>query len=112
MSRVSAIYPSDKITIREVGLRDGLQLVKSWPDTKQKSKWLVSESNAGVKHFEIGSFLPKQKFPQFSDINELIEIIDGINKAIKFKKKQIEVENPYGDGKASKRIVNHIMSMI
>ena len=79
MSRVSAIYPSDKITIREVGLRDGLQLVKSWPDTKQKSKWLVSESNAGVKHFEIGSFLPKQKFPQFSDINELIEIIDGIN---------------------------------
>ncbi len=79
MIRASQIYPRNKITIREVGLRDGLQLVKSWPNTQQKSKWLTAESNAGIRHFEIGSFLPVQNFPQFFDIKKLIEIIDGLD---------------------------------
>ena len=79
MIRASQIYPRNKITIREVGLRDGLQLVKSWPNTQQKSKWLTAESNAGIRHFEIGSFLPVQNFPQFFDIKQLIEIIDGLD---------------------------------
>ena len=78
MSRVGKIYHEGKVTVREVGLRDGLQLVKSWPNTRQKSDWLMAESSAGIRHFELGSFLPLQKFPQFSDIKKLIEIIDGI----------------------------------
>ncbi|RWD08362.1 MAG: hydroxymethylglutaryl-CoA lyase, partial [Mesorhizobium sp.] len=33
MSRVAAAYPADRVSLREVGLRDGLQLVKTWPST-------------------------------------------------------------------------------
>ena len=81
MSGVSEIYPNDGVTIREVGLRDGLQLVKSWPDTQQKMEWIIAESKAGIQHYELGSFLPAKHFPQFSDVNDLIEIVNGLDGA-------------------------------
>ena len=31
MTGSSAVYPTGQVTLREVGLRDGLQLVKEWP---------------------------------------------------------------------------------
>ncbi len=55
MSGVSEIYPLDGVTIREVGLRDGLQLVKSWPDTQHKSQWVLVESKEGIQHYEHGA---------------------------------------------------------
>lgn len=72
MSRLSCAYPADRLTLREVGLRDGLQLVGTWPDTQAKRAWLLAEAAAGVRHFEIGSFLPASRFPQFADIEDLI----------------------------------------
>lgn len=78
MSRVDDIYPSDKITLREVGLRDGLQLVQNFPSTAAKRDWITREAAAGVRHFEVGSFLPATQFPQFADVRELIELIDGL----------------------------------
>ena len=47
---------------REVGLRDGLQLVKSCPSTSAKKRWVMEEYAAGVRHFEVGSFLPVRTF--------------------------------------------------
>lgn len=73
MNRLSHIYPLDRVTMREVGLRDGLQLVRAWPDIEAKRSWLAAEARAGVRHFEIGSFLPAARFPQFGDILEAIE---------------------------------------
>ena len=81
MSGVSEIYPIDGVTIREVGLRDGLQLIKSWPDTQQKTEWIIAESKAGIQHYELGSFLPAKHFPQFSHVNDLIEIVNGLDVA-------------------------------
>ena len=78
MNRVSEIYPPNRVTLREVGLRDGLQLVKAWPDTQQKINWLKAERNAGIKHYEIGSFLPAKHFPQFVDICDLMETVDEL----------------------------------
>ena len=72
MSRIAAMYPSDRVTLREVGLRDGLQLVKQPPSTQDKIDWLAAEVAAGVRHFEIGSFLPAARFPQFADIDDMI----------------------------------------
>lgn len=66
-------YPSDRVTLREVGLRDGLQIVKSWPSTEAKIDWLNREHAAGVRHFELGSFLPTTRFPQFADLPALID---------------------------------------
>ena len=72
MSRLSRIYPTDRVTLREVGLRDGLQLVKQFPSTAAKLDWLAREHAAGVRHFELGSFLPASRFPQFADLQELL----------------------------------------
>lgn len=72
MSTIADIYPSDRLTLREVGLRDGLQLVKRFPSTAAKIDWLTREAAAGVRHFEIGSFLPANRMPQFADLSEII----------------------------------------
>ena len=34
MTRVQELYPDNKIVLREVGQRDGLQLVKKFPSTE------------------------------------------------------------------------------
>lgn len=84
MSRIAAIYPSDRVSLREVGLRDGLQMVKQYPSTEAKIEWLRREHAAGVRHFELGSFLPAERFPQFADIGELLRAsdrLDGVHKA-------------------------------
>lgn len=73
MKRLSGIYPADRVTIREVGLRDGLQLVKKFPSTPVKTEWLDREHDAGIRHFELGSFLPTARFPQFADIQALLD---------------------------------------
>lgn len=72
MSIVGDVYPPDRLTLREVGLRDGLQLVKRFPSTGAKVNWLTREATAGVRHFEIGSFLPANRMPQFADVREMI----------------------------------------
>ncbi len=79
MSGVSEIYPINGVTIREVGLRDGLQLVKSWPDTQQKSERVIAESKAGIQRYKLGSFLPAKHFAQFADVNDLIEIVNRLD---------------------------------
>ena len=73
MTRTESIYPNDKVIVREVGLRDGLQLVKEWPDISAKKAWLDADHQAGARHFEIGSFLPAKGFPQFADIFDVIK---------------------------------------
>ena len=35
MTRYQDIYPADRVVLREVGLRDGLQLVKKFPSTAE-----------------------------------------------------------------------------
>lgn len=81
MNRLDRIYPPDRVTFREVGLRDGLQLVKSWPSTGAKKEWLTREHEAGVSHFEVGSFLPASRFPQFADLATLIDHVGTLNGA-------------------------------
>ncbi len=71
MTGTASIYPPDRLVLREVGLRDGLQLVRAWPDFGAKAQWLTQERAAGVRHFEIGSFLPQARFPQFADVEEV-----------------------------------------
>jgi hydroxymethylglutaryl-CoA lyase len=78
MSRAGSIYPAGRVTLREVGLRDGLQLVKTWPSTAWKRNWLKAEYDAGVRHFEVGSFLPAARFPQFADVLEVIAAVKAL----------------------------------
>jgi hydroxymethylglutaryl-CoA lyase len=78
MVDVTRLYPEDRITLREVGLRDGLQLVKTFPPTAAKIEWIRKEHAAGVRNFEVGSFLPAARMPQFADVRELIAVVDEL----------------------------------
>src|SRR3954447_18192663 len=78
MSNLHEIYPDDRIILREVGLRDGLQLVKTLPSTAAKRRWIQREYDAGVRHFEIGSFLSARTFPQFADVLEIVATIAAL----------------------------------
>jgi hydroxymethylglutaryl-CoA lyase len=78
MSRVDEVYPEGRVILREVGLRDGLQLVKSFPSTDAKQRWIRDEYAAGVRHFEVGSFLPAKTFPQFADVRDIIKTVAGL----------------------------------
>jgi len=81
MSQSEHIYPAGRVSLREVGLRDGLQMTKSFPSTTAKRKWIELEYAAGVRHFEVGSFLPVDKYPMFADVHEVINIIAGLSGA-------------------------------
>lgn len=76
--KVSELYPAGKLTLREVGLRDGLQLVKAWPSTPAKIEWLNREYAAGMRVFETGSFLPASRMPQFADVREIITAVSKL----------------------------------
>jgi hydroxymethylglutaryl-CoA lyase len=75
MTRIQDVYPDDKVSLREVGLRDGLQLVKTFPSTAAKQRWVRDEYAAGVRHFEVGSFLPARTFPQFADVRDIVRTV-------------------------------------
>jgi hydroxymethylglutaryl-CoA lyase len=78
MTSLQDVYPDNKIILREVGLRDGLQLVKTFPSTAAKQRWIREEYAAGVRHFEVGSFLPAKTFPQFADISDIIQTVGSL----------------------------------
>ena len=78
MTDVQKIYPPDRVVLREVGLRDGLQLVKTFPSTDAKRRWVRDEYAAGVRHFEVGSFLPAKTFPQFVDVRDVVATVGSL----------------------------------
>lgn len=57
----------ERAEIREVGLRDGLQLVKTILSTEQKLEWCRSAAQAGIAEIEVTSFVPPKVVPQFVD---------------------------------------------
>lgn len=79
---LGTIYPAQQLCLREVGLRDGLQLVKQFPTTVDKKAWIQQEHQAGVRYFEVGSFLPAHRFPQFADVRELIEFAKTLDHSV------------------------------
>jgi hydroxymethylglutaryl-CoA lyase len=78
MKNLESIYPDGRVSLREVGLRDGLQLVRTFPSTAAKQRWIRDEFAAGVRHFEVGSFLPATTFPQFADVGEIVATIASL----------------------------------
>ena len=74
-------YPADGVSLREVVLRDGLQLVKRVPSTEAKVDLIRREYAAGVRYFEVGSFLPANRIPQFADVRLLIDFVAGLEGA-------------------------------
>lgn len=64
--------PSNAVTVREVGLRDGLQSIAPIVPTADKIAWLHGLHAAGLREVEVGSFVPARLLPQLADTAEIV----------------------------------------
>jgi hydroxymethylglutaryl-CoA lyase len=60
------------VFVREVGPRDGLQLIRQIFPTAAKLEWITAEAAAGVPAMEVCSFVPAKIIPQFTDADEVV----------------------------------------
>jgi len=67
-----------EILISEVGLRDGLQSIRSVMPTAAKMAWIQAEAAAGVREVEVGSFVPAALLPQLADTDALVRFARSI----------------------------------
>ena len=63
---------SSAVTLREVGLRDGLQSIARVVPTERKLEWIRDAYAAGQREIEVGSFVPPSRLPQLADTGELV----------------------------------------
>lgn len=61
-----------KVTIIEVGPRDGLQNEKSFIPTEVKKQFISSLKKAGIKEMELTSFVSPKWVPQMGDAGEIV----------------------------------------
>ena len=62
---------AEYLEVREVGLRDGIQSIKTVVPTDMKIAWIKAERDAGVRDIEVCSFVPPKLLPQFADAEEV-----------------------------------------
>jgi hydroxymethylglutaryl-CoA lyase len=60
------------VIVREVGLRDGLQILARTLPTADKLQWLHGAYRAGLRELEVGSFVPPRLMPQLADTAEIV----------------------------------------
>jgi hydroxymethylglutaryl-CoA lyase len=60
------------VHVREVGLRDGLQILPRVLPTAHKLDWIRQAHAAGLREIEVGSFVPAKLMPQLADTAELV----------------------------------------
>ncbi len=63
----------ERVSIREVGLRDGLQSLATVMPTAVKQEWCDAEFAAGVKEIEVASLVPPRLLPQFADADLMVQ---------------------------------------
>lgn len=63
---------TERVIVREVGLRDGLQLVGDFLPTNTKIEWCRLQTATGFSEIEVTSFVPPSVIPQFADATEVL----------------------------------------
>jgi len=71
------VYPTEPITVVEVGPRDGLQYEPDFFPTARKIELINSLQAAGFRRIEIASFVHPKVIPQFSDT---MEVVNGVER--------------------------------
>ncbi|GAA4342952.1 hydroxymethylglutaryl-CoA lyase [Pigmentiphaga soli] len=59
------------VVLREVGLRDGLQIHPQFMPTEDKLAWIRAEAAAGIAEIEVTSYTPARLLPQFADAEQV-----------------------------------------
>ncbi|MBV9565472.1 MAG: hydroxymethylglutaryl-CoA lyase [Bradyrhizobium sp.] len=62
---------SETAHVREVGPRDGIQMVKTMLTTERKLAWCRGAAAAGIGEIEVTSFVPPKVIAQFADAEEV-----------------------------------------
>ena len=70
---------AEQVILREVGLRDGIQMAKCFLDTKHKLDWALRSQAAGIREMELTSFVPAKVVPQFADAEELAKYLPQLS---------------------------------
>ncbi|MEM7685588.1 MAG: hydroxymethylglutaryl-CoA lyase [Pseudomonadota bacterium] len=70
------------ILVRDVGPRDGLQLVKSVLPTEMKLAWIKADIAAGVPEIECCSFVPPHVIAQFGDAADVATQASALGGAV------------------------------
>jgi hydroxymethylglutaryl-CoA lyase len=70
MSTTSTSWP-ERVTVCEVGLRDGLQNEKTIPSVDEKLALLNAVVESGIRVIEIGAFVHPKAVPQMADTDAL-----------------------------------------
>lgn len=65
----------ERVTVCEVGPRDGLQMAKSVMPTAIKIDWIKAVAAAGVPEIEVGSFVPPKLIPSMADTAEVVRAV-------------------------------------
>lgn len=71
MQAAPAASPSP-VVLREVGLRDGLQLLARPVPTAFKCDWILLAYAAGVRHVDVGTYADAQRLPAMADTAEVV----------------------------------------
>jgi hydroxymethylglutaryl-CoA lyase len=75
----------ERADVREVGPRDGIQMVKTILSAEQKLAWCQAQAAAGMRHIEVTSFVPPHVVAQFADAAEVARgalAIPGLEPAV------------------------------
>ena len=70
------MFPTDPITVVEVGPRDGLQYEPEFFPTDKKIELVNLLMEAGLKRLEVSSFVHPKAIPQFIDTLEVVKAVD------------------------------------
>ncbi|MDR4948483.1 hydroxymethylglutaryl-CoA lyase [Neobacillus cucumis] len=85
-----------KVTIIEVGPRDGLQNEKLWVPTEIKKKFIAGLRDAGVQEMELTSFVSAKWVPQMGDAAEItVDCLDEKTRNIVLAPNRRGIERVY-----------------
>ncbi|XJZ26118.1 hydroxymethylglutaryl-CoA lyase [Bacillota bacterium Lsc_1132] len=85
-----------KVTIIEVGPRDGLQNEKAFVPTDRKKQFITELRNAGIKEMELTSFVSPKWVPQMADAAEIVaDCLDSGTRCIVLSPNRKGIERVY-----------------
>jgi hydroxymethylglutaryl-CoA lyase len=78
MEKANMVWP-DKVTICEVGLRDGLQNEKRIFSVEEKLQLLNVAVESGIKVIEVGSFVHPKAVPSMAGTDKLVQAMEKVD---------------------------------
>ena len=102
-----ATYPS-RVTVTEVGTRDGFQAESEFIATETKIRLLNELIEAGVPRLEFSSFVSPRAIPQLSDA---LDVLNGIRRD-KGTRLAALVPNPRGAARAAEAGVDEMVVFV